>query len=258
MDLFNPFAPTDVIRDYKIGVDMANILFTVPPSMDVQFLYVPRRDVTSGDVKWEESSMAGKLHFPKDTTEFDIMAAYHYQDHIVGIGSTGYLANAAWRLDATWTFLRSTTANDDYLSLVANMDYSWVWHAKNVHGFIEYFYNGLGQTDYPAALLEPDIYERFLRGELFTLGRHYLSSELHIELHPLFNAFLSVITNIEDPSGVIQPRAQWDVITNLQCTMGANLYFGQTGSEYGGFSIPASPFLYAPADRVYIWLTYYF
>jgi hypothetical protein len=258
MDLFNPFAPTDVIRDYKIGVDMANILLAVSPSTDLQLLYVPRRDIVSGNVEWEESSLAAKLHFPKGTTEFEVMAAYHYQDHIAGIGSTGYLANAAWRLDATWTFLHSKSAKDDYLSLVANMDYSWVWNEKNVHGFIEYFYNGLGKTDYAEALTDPDIYERFLRGELFTFGRHYLSGEVQLEIHPLFKTFLSIITNIEDPSGVIQPRAEWDVITNLQCTMGANLYFGKTGTEYGGFPIPDTPFLYVPADRVYIWLTYYF
>jgi len=258
MDLFNPFAPTDVIRDYKIGTDMANLAFNLTPRTAMQILYVPRRNPETGEVEWEQSSLTGKMHLSPGTTEFDLMAAYHYQDYIVGVGSMGYWGNAAWRLDATWTTLNGKYPDDDYLSLVANIDYSWFWRDKNIYGFVEYFYNGLGQTDYSQALFDPNITERIRRGELFTLGRHYFNGQVQLELHPLFNIFFSVVTNIDDPSGVIQPRGTWDMQTDLQCTLGANLNFGETGTEYGGFSIPGTPVYHVPADSVYLWLTYYF
>jgi hypothetical protein len=38
-DLFNPFAPTDIIRDYKMGDDMLNAQFTADDIGDFQFLY---------------------------------------------------------------------------------------------------------------------------------------------------------------------------------------------------------------------------
>ncbi len=152
MDLFNPFEPTDVIRDYKIGADMANLAVALSPGIDAQFLYVPRRDPAHDKVAWDQSSLAAKMHFSSGITEFDLMAANHYQDHIVGIGSMGYWGNTAWRLDGTWTFLDSGSANDDYLSLVANIDYSWTWLGKNMYGLVEYFYNGLGESDYSQAL----------------------------------------------------------------------------------------------------------
>ena len=258
MDLFNPFEPTDVIRDYKIGIDMANLAVPLSPGVDTQLLYVPRRDPVTGEVEWDESSLAWKMHFPSGTTEFDLMAAYHYQDRIVGIGSMGYWGNAAWRLDGTWTFLNSSSANDDYLSLVANIDYSWVWLEKNMYGLLEYFYNGLGETSYSQALTNPDISERIMRGELFTLGRHYLSGQFQLEMHPLLNTYISIITNLSDPSGIIQPRVLWDMNTDLQATLGANLHFGSLGTEYGGFPLPNTPCLYKPADSVYLLITYYF
>ena len=258
MDLFNPFEPTDVIRDYKIGVDMANLAVPLSSGADTQFLCVPRRDPANGEVEWDESSLAGKMHFPFGATEFDLMAARHYQAQIVGIGSMGYWGNAAWRLDGTWTFLNSESANDDYLSLVANIDYSWVWLGKNMYGLVEYFFNGLGETNYSQALANQDISKRILRGELFTLGRHYLSGQIQLEIHPLLNTYISIITNMSDPSGIIQPRAIWDMKTELQATLGANLNFGRTGSEYGGFPIPGTSCLYKPADSVYLLLTYYF
>jgi hypothetical protein len=87
MDLFNPFSPTDIERDYKVGDDMVYTQFTAEGMGEFQFLYVPRRNPISGEVEWEQSSLAGKLHFFRDTTEFDIMVAEHYRDAVLGLGS---------------------------------------------------------------------------------------------------------------------------------------------------------------------------
>jgi hypothetical protein len=258
MDLFNPFAPTDIERDYKIGDDLVSVQVSVGTIGDFQFLYVPRRDPMRGTVQWNHSSLAGKFHIAWGTTEFDIMAAKHYEDAVFGIGSTGYLGGAAWRIDGIWTILNDTRGKDYYFSLVANMDYSWVWWGKNFYGFVEFFYSGIGDNNYPEALLDQDIVERLGRGELFTLGRTYLSGHLRVEIHPLFNCYLTVINNLADPSGIVQPRAVWDVMQNVQVTMGANVYYGRRGTEYGGFRIPFTPFLARGNDSVFLWATYYF
>jgi len=54
MDLFNPFAPTDVERDYKVGDDMVTTQFGINGMGDFQFLYVPRRDPMNEDLGWDE------------------------------------------------------------------------------------------------------------------------------------------------------------------------------------------------------------
>jgi hypothetical protein len=258
MDLFNPFAPTDIERDYKIGDDMVSSQFSLGKIGNVHFLYVPRRDPVRKDVQWNHSSLAGKFHFAWDTAEFDIMAAKHYEDAVFGIGSTGYLGSAAWRVDGIWTLLNNTEGKGYYFSLVANMDYSWVWWGKNFYGFVEFFYSGIGEDNYTEALLDQDIIERLDRGELFTLGRTYLSGHIRMELHPLLNVYLTVINNLVDPSGVIQPRVVWDVLQDLQVTFGGNVYYGQRGTEYGGFRIPGTPLLAKGRNSVFLWVTYYF
>jgi hypothetical protein len=45
MDLFNPFPPADIQRDYKVGDDMALAQVALPYSADLQLLYVVRRDL---------------------------------------------------------------------------------------------------------------------------------------------------------------------------------------------------------------------
>ena len=160
MDLFNPFPPTAIDRDYKVGDDMINAQYSLKQFGDLQLLYVARRNPDNDEVEFDQASLAGKLHFALGTNEFDVLAAKHFEDHVIGAGSRGYLGNTAWRLDTTWTFLDD---GDDYLSLVANMDYSWVWFKKNFYGFVEYYYNGLGKNDYANMVRHPI---RFLRATL--------------------------------------------------------------------------------------------
>ena len=257
MDLFNPFPPAAIDRDYKVGDDMVTAQIHVPSIGDFQTIWVIRRNPVSGDVEPDQNSLAGTLHFETGTTDFDIMATKHYSDYVIGAGATGYLGDAAWRMDVTWTFLQDSE-NSDYLSLVANMDYSWVWLNKNCYGLIEFYFNGLGETDYKEALTNPDIVERLSRGELFVLDRYYLSGSIQMELHPLFNVYFTSINNVVDPSGILQPRAVWDITQNLQMTFGVNFTWGAKGTEFGGFTIPGTDLLSRSPNNAYAWLSYYF
>jgi hypothetical protein len=184
MDLFNPFPPADIQRDYKVGDDMALAQVALTHSAALQLLYVVRRDPDTNNVEADRNSLAGQIHFAAGTTEFDIMATRHFDDYVVGIGSSGIWGGAAWRMDATATFLDDGQGQNtqNYLSGVANLDYSWIWWKKNFYGLLEYYYNGLGESDYPGALSNPDITNRLTRGELFVLGKHYISAEIQMEL----------------------------------------------------------------------------
>jgi hypothetical protein len=262
MDLFNPFAPTQIDRDYKIGDDMIFTQFPLKQTGDLQLLYVPRRNPETDNVEWDWSSLAGKGHFAYGTTEFDVMAASHYDDFVLGFGSTGYLGDTAWRFDTTYTFLsdlsEKESGQDGYLSVVANMDYSWIWGGKNYYGFVEFYFNGLGEENYSTAITNKALVERIVRGEIFTLGRAYLSASVRVELHPLFNVIFTSINNITDPSGIIQPYGVWDITQDLQLTAGGTLPWGGSGTEFGGFPIPETGFISKPPYGVFLWLTRYF
>lgn len=258
MDLVNPFPPTDIERDYKIGSDMVVASVNVGASGDLQLVYVPRKNPFTEKVSWDRSTLGGKIHFSRGTTEFDVMAMANYEDAVLGLGSRGYLGSAAWRWDATWTFVDAGLRKSGFLSAVANLDYSWVWWGKNVYGLLEFYYSGLGDDDYGEALNDPALLGRLERGELYTLGRYYLSAHVSVEVHPLFNVYFTVINNLQDPSGIIQPRAIWSVSQNLDITFGANLYYGAKGSEYGGIVVPGTPYLFSAPQSGYGWLSYYF
>jgi hypothetical protein len=261
MDLCNPFSPTDIRRDYKTGDDMVSAQFSPGGAQNFHILYVPRRNA-GHDVDWDSASLAGKWHFAVNAAEFDVMGARHYEDYVAGLGTMGYLKEAAWRMDGTWTFLKNdpdlTGGKDGYFTLAANMDYSWVWGGKNFYGFVEVYHNGLGRSDPIQALMDQNIIDRVSRGELFTLGKNYFSALLQCEVHPLFNVYGTVITNLRDPSAILLPRAVWDMAQNIQMTVGAVIFLGGKGTEYGGIEIPSTDVYVKAADNAFVWLHWFF
>ncbi len=260
MDLFNPFAPTTIQRDYKVGDDMFHVQLPVK-SGELQMLYLPRRDPLTGEIEYDQSSLAGKWHFPLAAVEVDLMTARHYADWVGGAGAAGYIGGAAWRMDLIYIRLDDRTVRNDYWQLVANIDYAWQWFDRTFYGLLEFYHNSLGRTgEYARALADPVVARKIDRGELYTLGENYLAGQLGVELHPLVQTRLITIVNLADPSALVQPQVVWDVATDLQVIVGAEFGWGADGTEFGGFDTAAGPasVQVGPANGRYIWLTYYF
>ncbi len=257
MDLFNPFSPTDIVRDYKIGDDMLNIIWTPAGTGEYQILCVPRRDPETGKLRADQSSLAVRHHLFYKTTEFDLMAAAHYDAAVFGLGSRGYLGDAGWWMDATWQNVPHSRV-DSYFSITTGMDDAWTRWGKNIYGFIEFYYNGLGKTDVEKALYSQALMERISRGEIYTLGRYYMGGQLQVELHPLVNAYVTAMMNLSDGSGILQPRLRWSTTENIMTTFGCNAAFGGPQTEFGGIDVPGTGTTVQPADSIYIWITDYF
>lgn len=258
MDLFNPFSPADIVRDYKMGDDLVSVRFATELVEEVSLLYVPRRNITTGEVNFEKSSLAGKFHFFVEDVEVDVMSSLHYDEIVLGLGVTGYIRDAAWRWDIIWSSLEESADKSGYIGFVANIDYSWVWFHKNMYGFIEYYHNGLGKDNYTHAMEDPALMERMDRGELFALGKNYVNAGIQVELHPLFTLHFNAINNIQDPSGILQPWAVFSMTQNSTLLLGANIFYGSKETEYGGFLLPGTDFNTNASANAYLLFTYYF
>ena len=165
-DVFNPFDPAAVDKEYKTGDDMLYGQFLFGDGSDLQGVAVVRRDPRSGQTEADQSSLAIKYHGFVGTNEYDLLAARHYGDTLLGVGGSINLGGAVARGDLTWT----DTERDALVAAVASLAYSWTWGGRNVNGVLEYYHNGFGQHsgDYALADLarNPDLLARLERGEL--------------------------------------------------------------------------------------------
>jgi hypothetical protein len=257
MDIFSPFSPYDTERDYKKGDDLVYFETFFKRGDDLQFIYVPRRDLQDSNIKFSKSSIGLKYHFLSDNMEFDFMASRHYEDALAGIGYVGTLGNTVLRSDLIYT-LAGGDMKDDFLSYIINIDYSWVWFKKNLYGFVEYYYSGLGVDDYSKVYTDYDLLTRINRGEVYGLGKNYLSSSIRIELNPLLIFNFTAIVNLNDPSYLLQPGITWNAAQNLEITVGSNFAIGGKGDEYGQTQIPFSTKKIDNGSSLFLWITMFF
>ena len=173
MDLFNPFAPTEVDRDYKAGDDLISAQIYLPNGSEMQLLGCGAPQSGYPRCVRQRILVCRQMALPRRHDRIRHHGSPSLRRLCCWDGSRGYLADAAWRLDATWTLLDDPAPGSPggYLSMIANLDYSWVWWDKNFYGLLEFYFNGLGDNDYEEAITNPDIGERLERGELFVLGR---------------------------------------------------------------------------------------
>jgi hypothetical protein len=234
MDIFNPFDPAAVDREFKTGDDMLYGQYLQANGNDLQGVMVFRRDPFTGDVESDQASLAFKYHHMAAISEYDGLAARHYGDTLIGGGANVSLGGSVLRGDAMVTF----TDDETVLSLVASLSHSWTWGGTNISGVAEYFSNGFGQSDgcYSFACLadNPDLLARISRGELFNLGRHYIALSSMIEVTPLFLLTPNVFLNLTDPSALVQVVFQNDLRENLLLWSAINVPVGADGTEFGG------------------------
>jgi hypothetical protein len=258
MDIFNPFDPAAVDKEYKTGDDMLYGQYLFSNGSDLQAVAVVRRDPFSGEIESDQSSLAVKYHGFAGMNEFDLLLSRHFHDTVFSIGGVMNAGGAVLRGDITVT----DTDLDTYLSAVASLSYSWVLGGKNWTGVLEYYRNGFGQENglyAPADLASnPDLLLRLERGEVFSLARNYLAASATIEMTPLFHLTPNIFINLDDPSLLAQFVASWDWKQDLQLLAAVNIPIGPPGSEYGGIESGVEDRFFSSGPSLFARLAWYF
>ena len=258
MDFVNPFDPTAIDTEYKIGDDMLYGQYLRDNGDDIQAAVVFRRNPINGETDSEEGTTSIKYHGVGDNTEYDLLAAVNHGDTTIGIGGNIGIGGAVVRGDV----VVADTSSGTTVQLVTNLSYSWTWGGKNLSGAIEYYYNGFGQEegayDLPSLVTNPELLDRLARGELFSIGRHYLAGAMTIEMSPLWLMTPTVFLNVEDGSALIQLVTQNDLKENLAFLGSLNVPVGPNGTEYGGIG-SENPDRYISTDlSVFAQIAWYF
>jgi hypothetical protein len=258
MDVVNPFDPTAIDTEYKTGDDMLYAQFLRGNGDDVQVAAVFRRNPLSGETESEEGAVSIKYHGITDSAEYDIFAAVNHDETMIGVGGNKNIGGAVLRGDVVVT----DTSCGSKIQIVSNLSYSWTWHGKNMSGAAEYYYNGFGQKngsyDLQSLSGNPALLDRLLRGELYSIGRHYLAGSLMIEMTPLWLLTPNVFLNVEDGSALIQLVSQNNLKENLAFLGSLNVPIGPSGTEYGGIESPIAGRYFSNDLSVFAQIAWYF
>ena len=237
MDLFSPFSPTVVDRDYKPGDDLILIDRLLKNGHDLQALHIVRND-RDGELSSKAASTAVKWHGFAANLEFEVVAGRHYDEPVYAVSARLPVGQALMRTD----LVASRSSRGEWIySGILNADVSFVVDDRNGYVFAEYFHNGWGVKDIGDGVLSlpEDLTDRLERGELFNLMRDYVAFGVNMEWHPLISQTATVITNLHDKSSLLQVGFSYSPGDNQTVQMGLIEPLGGQGDEFGG--IPVLP-----------------
>ena len=254
LDVFNPFSPTTVDKEFKTGDDMLYAQWLFQTGDDLQMVLIPRRNPVTHDVESGQGSLALKYHGSKGGFEFDVILAKHFDQALLGLGFSGDVAGAVWRFDINITELENgDTAN----IAIFNLERSWTIKKHNTRGFIELYRNDLGAKHKRYSTLDPELVARIQRGEVFTLAREYMAVGVQVEWTPRLNSFTNWIHNLNDGSDLLQLYLAFEWQQNLLLQGGVTLTHGDRGTEYGGIVVGPNSVV-GTGDTAFLRLSFFF
>ena len=225
LDLFSPFAPTTIDREYKPGVDSVLFESLVGNSSELQLLWIGRQGDTAPSTP---DTKALKWHSQLSDLSLDLIVAEHIGDDFAAFSLSLPVAGSLLRLETS----RLCDDAACTLSGLANLDYTITLGPTLLYLFGELYHNGFGleqMTDRVPARLS----ERMARGEIFTLMKNYGSLGVNITWHPLWSQSFIVLENLEDQSGLFQTAVNYEPGDASRVQFGVSVPYGASNTEFG-------------------------
>ncbi len=141
-DLFTAFAPTEIDRDEKMGVDVIRLTWTSDDGTSIDFIGEPLDKQSPYAFDGDDSSWAVRARMHRGEYEISALGGYMATDWVIGGDFTGYVRDAGFR--GEWVYTTVDEADErDYVRGLLSLDTSFPtrW---DVYVAIEYYYNGLG------------------------------------------------------------------------------------------------------------------
>ena len=221
-DLLSPFAPTDIDKEVRKGVDAARVSFQLGATGLLDLLWLPQpRAADNGAVMRGQFNLGGY--------DFSVSAAKYISDVVFGadtsgdLGPLGVHAEAAYTLGITGWDHGPLKVQERFLRAVAGLE--WRPHEKVIL-LAEYYFNGFGaegSSGYLAKLQS----DRIAQGEIFGAGRHYLGIVASWLATDLVTGSLTVIGNLQDPSVQLVPMVEWSLEQNVLLRFGGFIPIGR-------------------------------
>jgi hypothetical protein len=216
-DLFAPFAPTEIDKDYKTGIDLIRYDQAFTETNDATLLYTP--------VKETKGSYVGRVRAALGSFGASLIAGKLNDDTTYGFTFDGPVGGAGFR--GSVNCLASAEGNAVY-KFILGSDYMF---PNNLYIVSEYYYNGSGSQN-------PANYDltNYLAGNIFNLAQHYLAFGYSLDFLSLWNSSGYVISNLDDGSRLYWEEINYSLSDESNIKSGVILSSGGGNSEYAAFS----------------------
>jgi hypothetical protein len=230
-DLLSPFAPTQIDRDVRHGIDAVRYSVPFSPTSLLDVLFLPQ-------LKAADQGGAARAQFNAKGFDFSVSFAKYVSDLVAGADFAGDVGPVAVYGEGAYTMgltglgtgsvglanqCRWSASSSCFLRAVAGANWQPVSHLLLM---LEYYFNGFGATTpagYLAKLSDPHV----TSGEVFGAGRHYLGVGASWGATDLLTLSGTAIINAQDPSCEIVPAVEWWVEQSVLLRAGGYVPIGR-------------------------------
>jgi|GEM_PF-2071813 len=215
LDIFNPQSPVSLEPEERLGVDGASLEFNLAPNSYLIFGY------GLGEVI-DESRFALYYKFLVNSYDIGILSARIYQDWVLGFSFFGYIKQAGFYGEATYTLPEQ---GENYLRATIGYQYafpnSWLL-------ILEYYHNDGIIKDMPENM------ELLLINQtgLITMNRNFLGLSAGTDITPLLRFNSGIIYDLDGSSFFIAPSIIYSAPYSITLQAGMQLFAGDDESEF--------------------------
>ena len=234
IDLFAPFSPLEVDREWRSGVDAAraDIKLTDRSSIDLVGAF--------GDTL-DRSAFAARARGYAGNVDVEVAGGRRGQDLFAGVTSSSAVGDAEVHGEAAAFRVPSGIDHDVVWKVVVGGSYRFPVGA-GILAYAEYHYSGFGaeQAEEILALLTtPTFLGRFVRGDMQILSRHAVGVTGSYEASPEIAYSGQWLHNPGDRSGIVAPAMTYtfndavSLLGTVHVPYGRRPEGGVLRSEYG-------------------------
>lgn len=241
VDMFSPFSPLEVDREWRRGVDAIRTECRLSPTSSVEAILV-------GGESWDESALVLRARGYFGNLDVELLGGKRGEDECLAGVFSAALGDA--EIHGELAVFRTPEPHpdgeplgDDRVVPKLVLGSSCTFDVGNGLTLLgEYHYSGFGAKDTGEAtslFARPEYKMRLLRGDTQIIGRHALGLQASYPCNESLNGTLSVLMNPADGSGTVSPSIRWDLSRTTSLTVtgyipwGAESQGGILQSEHG-------------------------
>ena len=234
VDLFAPFSPLEVDREWRSGVDAvrADIKLTDRSSVDLVGAF--------GDTL-DRSAFAARARGYAGTVDVEVVGGRRGQDLVGGVTSSAALGDAEVHGEVATFRVPAAMGHEVVWKVVVGGSYRFPIGA-GILAYAEYHYSGFGAKhpeEIPALLTTPAFAGRLVRGDVQILSRHAVGVTGSYEQSPEIAYSGQWLHNPTDRSGILAPAMTYtfndavSLLGSVYVPYGRPPEEGVLRSEYG-------------------------
>lgn len=244
VDLFAPFSPLELDREWRRGIDALRAELSFSPQLSADVV------AAAGD-SVDSSTFAARVRGYRGALDFELVAGWRAQDLVAGVTSSAAVSDAELHGElAAFRAPEPLPAGGQIGSRTAFKALAGGSYRLGVGNGVlliaEYHYSGFGAaraSDAIALLSDPRFVTRFTRGDMQILGRHAIALLGTYEASPELDLGLRWIQSPADGSGIVAPTATARLSDRMTVIGAMYLPYGATPtgmvlrSEYGATAL---------------------